>query len=95
MLNNRIQSIKNHNFDLVMSYIENYEKIDQMHYAYKNYSSLILKWADNRDILQAPKFRLTLEDYLKEKYKKDGEHYSNNYIYSACVFARDFFRYCK
>ena len=95
MLNNRIKSKKNHNYDLVLSYLENYEKIDQLYGAYKNYSSLMLCWADSRDLLQAPKYRSAFADFIEEKGKQNGRQYSSNYIYSACLYARDFFRYCK
>ena len=58
MLDNRIKSIKSHNENLVWDYLNNYEAIDQMHGAYKNYASLMLGWADGRDLLRAPKFRV-------------------------------------
>lgn len=95
MLNNRIKSIKNYNYDLVMGYLANYESINQMYTAYKNYSSMILSWADNRDLLKAPTYKSSFSDYLKDKSIRNGKEYSDNYIYSACLFARDFFRYCK
>ena len=95
MLNNRIKAIKSHNNDLVMAYMQNYEDIDQMYGAYKNYSSLLLDWAGDRDILKAPNFRIIFPDYLTKRITRDGKQYSENYIYSSCLFARDFFRYCK
>ena len=58
MLNNRIKSIKSRNENLVWDYLSNYEAIDHMHGAYKNYASLMLGWADGRDLLRAPKFRV-------------------------------------
>ena len=95
MPSNRIKAIKNHNIDLLMTYLENYNEINQMHGAYKNYTSMILGWAGDRDILKAPEFRLTFAEYLKEKSSQSGKQYAENYVYSACLFARDFFRYCK
>ena len=95
MLNNRIKSIKSHNENLVWDYLSNYEAIDRMHGAYKNYASLMLGWADGRDLLRAPKFRVNFPQYLSDKSGNTGKPYSENYVYSTCLFVRDFFRYCK
>ena len=95
MLDNRIKSIKSHNENLVWDYLGNYEAIDRMHGAYKNYASLMLGWADGRDLLRAPKFRVNFPQYLSDKSINTGKPYSENYVYSSCLFARDFFRYCK
>ena len=94
-VNTLITSIRNHNYDLVMDYLGNYETIDQMHGAYKNYASHILNWAGDRDILRAPKFRLDILHYLNNKSGKSDKPLSDNYIYAVCLFTRDFFRYCK
>lgn len=95
MLDNRIKSIKSHNENLVLDYLSNYEAIGQMHGAYKNYASLLLGWADGRDLLRASKFRVNFPQYLSNKPGNAGKPYSDNYVYSSCLFARDFFRYCK
>lgn len=95
MLNNRIKSIKSHNENLVLDYLSNYEAIGHMHGAYRNYAALLLAWADGRDLLRAPKFRLNFPQYLSNKSGSAGKLYSDNYVYSSCLFARDFFRYCK
>ena len=95
MLDNRNKSIKSHNENLVWDYLSNYEAIDRMHGAYKNYASLMLGWADGRDLLRAPKFRVNFPKYLCDKSGKAGKPYSENYVYSSCLFVRDFFRYCK
>ena len=90
-----IKSNKAHNEDLVSEYLENYEKIGQMHGAYKNYASLLLSWVDGRNLLRAPRFRTDFPGYLYKRGDKIGKQYSENYVYSACLFVRDFFRYCK
>lgn len=95
MLNNRIKSIKIHNENLVMDYLSNYEEIDQMHGAYRNYAGMLLGWADGRDLLRAPKFRANFPQFLSNRSEKAGRPYSENYVYASCLFARDFFRYCK
>ena len=95
MLNNGIKYIETHNEDLVSDYLKNYEMIGQMYGAYRNYASLLLSWADGRDLLRAPRFRTDFPGYLYKKREKIGRQYSENYVYSACLFVRDFFRYCK
>lgn len=95
MLDNRIKSIKSQNENLVLDYLSNYEAIGHMHGAYKNYASLLLGWAGERDLLRAPKFRVNFPQYLSNKTGNAGKPYSDNYVYSSCLFARDFFRYCK
>ena len=95
MLINGIKSIETHNEDLVSDYLKNYEIIGQMYGAYRNYASLLLSWSDGRDLLQAPRFRTDFPGYLYKKGEKNGRQYSENYVYSACLFVRDFFRYCK
>ena len=95
MLNKRKKSRKTHNKDLVFDYLENYEKVGKMYGAYRNYASLLLSWADDRDLLRAPRFRIDFSEYLYNKGYKNGKQYSDNYVYSSCLFVRDFFRYCK
>ena len=80
MLDNRIKSIKSHNENLVWDYLSNYETIDHMHGAYKNYASLLLGWADGRDLLRAPKFRVNFPQYLSNKPGNAGKPYSENYV---------------
>ena len=95
MLNKGSKSIEIHNEDLVSDYLKNYEMIGQMYGAYRNYASLLLSWADDRDLLRAPRFRIDFSEYLYNKGYKNGKQYSDNYVYSACLFVRDFFRYCR
>lgn len=95
MPNNVITSGKTLNKDLVFDYLGNYEKTGQMHGAYRNYASLLLSWADGRDLLRAPRFRTNFAGFLCNKGDMIGRQYSENYVYSACLFVRDFFRYCK
>lgn len=95
MQNNTIKSSKTHNEDLVFDYLGNYEKVGRMYSAYRNYASLLLSWADGRDLLRASRFRTDFPGYLFTRGEKIGRQYSENYVYSACLFARDFFRYCK
>lgn len=95
MASGRINAIKQYNEDLVTSYVDNYREVDQMHGAYDNYAMMILDWAGNRDIMKAPQFRIDFRKYLDARAQKKGIEYSDNYIYSVCLFVRDFFRYCK
>ena len=95
MPNNKIKTSKTHNEDLVFDYLKSFEKVGQMHGAYRNYASLLLSWADGRDLLHAPRFRIDFLGYLYKRGEKTGRQYSDNYVYSACLFVRDFFRYCK
>ena len=90
MLNKRKKSRKTHNKDLVFDYLENYEKVGKMYGAYRNYASLLLSWADDRDLLRAPRFRIDFSEYLYNKGYKNGKQYSDNYVYSSCLFVRDF-----
>ena len=95
MASGKINAIKQYNEDLVTSYVDNYREVDQMHGAYDNYAMMILDWAGNRDLMKAPQFRIDFRKYLDARAREKGKDYSDNYIYSACLFVRDFFRYCK
>lgn len=87
--------IKNYNEKLIFDYVKNYQNLDIMYDAYNNYSRLILDWAGNMDLMHAPKFKKSFIDFLKTKEKKNGGNYKPGYIYSAALFLRDFFKYCK
>ena len=95
MPNNEGKSIETRNEDLVFDYLGNYEKIGKMHGAYRYYASLLLSWADGRDLLRAPRFRTDFSGFLHNRENTSGKQYSENYVYSVCLFVRDFFRYCK
>ncbi len=87
--------IQNHNRELVESYLDMYRDFDRMYGSYENYAGLILDWAGARDLLDAPKFSSGISDFMHGKKQKNGNPYSDAYIYSAALFTRDFFKFCR